>query len=199
VDLWPGSTSAYTRFLAVLRQELGIAYDPDEEGPTELTSALLLPLLDDLPASESGFPERVRHVDLAGIVERTPPPRLRAAVGAQLSRLASETRLDTYPEVAEALDRIRRGLPVACDQDDPLGLRMRTLAAEVRATRESLQDGDTGPVSHEDLTAWVARDNAAHALRHFLRLPLPVAAATILEQRVFPHWRDELAADLDSA
>ncbi|MFH8899791.1 hypothetical protein ACH4HG_25810 [Streptomyces coeruleorubidus] len=199
VDLWPGSTAAYTRFLSVLRQDFGIVYDPDEEGPAELASALLLPLLDDLPASECGFPERVRHLDLAGLVERTPPQRLRAAIGAQLARLAAETHLDTYPEVAEALDRIHRGLPVDSDQDGPLGVRMRTLAAEVHATRELLRDGDTGPVSHEDLTAWIARDRAAHALREFLDLPLPAAAATILEQRFSLHWHDELAADLDSA
>ncbi|GAA2380300.1 hypothetical protein [Streptomyces coeruleofuscus] len=198
VDLWPGSTSAYTRFLSVLRQDFGIAYAPDEEGPAELTSALLLPLLDDLPAAECGFPERAGHLDLAGLVERTPPQRLRAAIGAQLSRLASETHLDTYPEVTEALDRIHRGLPVDVDQDGPLGLRMRTLAAEVHATRELLRDGDTGSVSHEDLTAWTARDRAAHALREFLLLPLPVAAATILEQRFSLHWHDELAADLDT-
>jgi hypothetical protein len=199
VDLWPGSTAAYTRFLSVLKQDFGIAYAPEEEGAAELTSALLLPLLDDLPASECGFPAQVRHLDLAGLVERTPPQRLRAAVGAQLARLAAETGLDTCPEVAETLDRIHRGLPVDCDQESPLGLRMRTLAAEVHATRELLRDGDTGPVSPEDLTAWVARDDAAHALREFLRLPLPVAAATIIQQRVSSHWHDELAADLDSA
>ncbi|MFJ8715833.1 hypothetical protein ACIRD9_22020 [Streptomyces violaceus] len=34
VDLWPGSTAAYTDFLAVLEEEFGIAYDPDEEGLT---------------------------------------------------------------------------------------------------------------------------------------------------------------------
>jgi hypothetical protein len=198
VDLWPGSTAAYSHFLAVLRQDFGIAYDPDEEGPAELTSALLLPLLDDLPAQDCGFPSQVRHLDLAGLVERTPPQRLRAAIAAQLSRLASQTRLDTYPEVAEALDRIHRGLPVACDQDGPLDSRMRTLAAEAHATRQLLQDGDTAPVSHEDLTAWDARDRAAHALRAFLHLPLPAAAATILDQRVSDYWHDELAADLES-
>ncbi|MDQ0751960.1 hypothetical protein QF034_006191 [Streptomyces africanus] len=199
VDLWPGSTAAYTRFLAVLRQDFGIAYDPDEEGPAELTSALLLPLLDDLPAEDCGFPSQVRHLDLAGLVERTPPRRLRAAIAAQLSRLSSETHLDTYPEVAEALDRIHRGLPVACDRDGPLDARMRTLAAEAHAARQLLQDDDTAPVSHKDLTAWDARATAAHALREFLRLPLPAAAATILDQRVSVHWHEELAADLDSA
>ncbi|MDQ1015626.1 hypothetical protein [Streptomyces afghaniensis] len=199
VDLWPGSTAAYTRFLAVLRQDFGIAYDPDEEGPAELTSALLLPLLDDLPTEDCGFPSQVRHLDLAGLVERTPPQRLRAALAAQLSRLASETHLDTYPEVSEALDRIRRGLPVACDQDDPLASRMRTLAVEAHATRQLLRDDDTAPVSHEDLTAWDARARAAHALREFLHLPLPAAAATILDQRISPHWHEELATDLESA
>ncbi|MEU0385567.1 hypothetical protein [Streptomyces chartreusis] len=199
VDLWPGSTAAYSRFLAVLRRDFGIAYDPDEEGPAELTSALLLPLLDDLPTGDCGFPSQVRDVDLAGLVERTPPQRLRAALVAQLSRLASETHLDTYPEVAEALHRIRHGLPVDCDQDGPLDSRMRTLAAEAHATRKLLQDADTAPVSHEDLTAWTARDKAAHALREFLRLPLPVAAATILDQRVSLRRHEELIADLDSA
>ncbi|CAM5699542.1 hypothetical protein STAFG_3442 [Streptomyces afghaniensis 772] len=198
VDLWPGSTAAYTRFLAVLRRDFGIAYDPDEEGPAELTSALLLPLLDDLPTEDCGIPAQVRHLDLAELVERTPPQRLRAAFVSQLSRLAAETHLDTYPEVAEALDRIHRGLPVDCDQDGPLDSRLRTLAAEAHATRRLLRDGGTAPVSHEDLTAWDARDKAAGALREFLRLPLPVAAATILDQRVSLHWHDELAADLDS-
>ncbi|CAM5369943.1 hypothetical protein [Streptomyces purpurascens] len=194
VDLWPGSTAAYTGFLAVLEEEFGIVHDPDEEAPTELTSALVLPLLDDLRERE---PEaRVRDFDLAGLVERTPPRRLRTAVAAQLARLAAETRLDTHPEVTEALDRIRHGLPVDCDQDDPLAVRMRTLVAEVHATRTMLSGGDSGPVSEEDLTAWVARGDAADALRAFLRLPLPVAAEAVLQRRVSLHWRDELAADL---
>ncbi|MGR4847481.1 SMI1/KNR4 family protein [Streptomyces sp. LARHCF252] len=194
VDLWPGSTAAYTDFLAVLEEEFGIAYDPDEEGPTELNSALVLPLLDDLPERE---PEAcVRDFDLAGLVERTPPRRLRTAVAAQLARLAVETHLDAHPEVTEALDRIRHGLPVDCDQDDPLAVRMRTLVAEVHATRTMLYGGDSGPVSEDDLTAWVARSDAADALRAFLRLPLPVAAQAVLQRRISLHWRDELAADL---
>lgn len=194
MDLWPGSTAAYTDFLAVLEEEFGIAYDPDEEGPTELTSALVLPLLDDLPERE---PEAcVRDFDLAGLVERTPPRRLRTAVAAQLARLAAETHLDAHPEVTEALDRFRHGLPVDCDQDDPLAVRMRTLVAEVHATRTMLYGADRGPVSEDDLTAWVARSDAADALRAFLRLPLPVAAQAVLQRRISLHWRDELAADL---
>ncbi|MGA5897077.1 hypothetical protein [Streptomyces venetus] len=200
VDLWPGSTAAYTRFLAVLEQEFGITYDPAEEGPTELTGALLLPLLDDLPEAEDEPPARVGDFDLARLVESTPPQRLRVAVAAQLSRLASETGIDTYPEVAEALDRIHRGLPVRCDQDDPLGVRMRTLTAEVHAARELLRDDGTVSVSvsGEDFTAWVARDHAAHALREFVRLPLLAAAATILQQRA-SFRRDEGAEDVREA
>ncbi|MFC9509392.1 hypothetical protein [Streptomyces sp. NPDC057002] len=194
VDLWPGSTAAYTAFLAVLEGEFGIAYDPHAEGPQELTSALVLPLLDDLPERE---PEAcVRDFDLAGLVEHTPTRRLRTAVAAQLARLAAETHLDTHPEVTEALERIRHGLPVDCDQHDPLALRIRTLAAEVHATRATLSGGDGGPVSEDDLTAWVARSDAADALRTFLRHPVPVAAEAVLQQRISPHWRDELAADL---
>jgi hypothetical protein len=197
VDLWPGSTAAYTRFLAVLAEEFGIAYDPAGEGPEELTSALLLPFLDDV--HDHGPEALVRDFDLAGLVARTPPQRLRTAFAAQLARLAAETHLDAHPEVAEALDRIRRGLPVACGLDDPLDLRMRTLAAEVHATRALVGGDDTGPVSQDDFTAWVERDRAAHALRSFLHLPLPVAAAAILHRRTSLHWRDELAADLDGA
>ncbi|WP_052310361.1 hypothetical protein [Streptomyces viridochromogenes] len=159
----------------MLEREFGITYDPAEEGSTELTGALLLPLLDDLPDAENEPPARVGDFDLARLVQSMPPQHLRVAVAAQLTRLASETRIDTYPEVAEALDRIRRGLPVRCDQDDPLGVRMRTLNAEVHAARELLRDDDTGPVSGGDLAAWVARDQAAHALREFVRLPLLAA------------------------
>ncbi|QWB22540.1 MULTISPECIES: hypothetical protein [Streptomyces] len=194
VDLWPGSTAAYTDFLAVLEEEFKIAYHPDAEGPAELTSALLLPLLDDLPEREPG--SCVRDFDLAGLVERTPHRRLRTAVAAQVARLAAETHLDSHPEVSEALDRIRHGLPVDCDQDEPLAVRMRTLVAEVHATRETLSGDDSGPVSQDDLTAWVARRDAADALRAFLRLPLPIAAETVLQRRMSLHWRDELAADL---
>ncbi|MGI5429187.1 SMI1/KNR4 family protein [Streptomyces sp. CA-179760] len=197
VDLWPGSTAAYTDFLAVLEEEFKIAYHPDEEGPTELTSALLLPLLDDLPEREPGA--YVRDFDLAGLVERTPHRRLRTAVAAQVTRLAAETHLDTHPEVTEALDRVRRGLPVDCAQEDPLAVRMRTLVAEVHATRTMLSDGDSGPVSGKDLTAWLARRDAADALRAFLLLPLPVAAEAVLQRRLSLHWRDELAADLRGA
>ncbi|MET9764144.1 hypothetical protein ABZ016_34665 [Streptomyces sp. NPDC006372] len=199
VDLWPGSTAAYTGFLAELEQEFGIAYDPAGEGAAELASALLLPFLDDLPEAEHEPPAQVRDFDLARFVQSTPPQRLRVAVAAQLTRLASETGIDTYPEVSDALDRIHRGLPVRCDQEDPLGVRMRTLAAEVHATRELLRHEDSGPVSDEDLTAWVARDHAARALREFVRLPLPAAAATVLQQRVSLHWREELAADVRGA
>ncbi|MGW3059195.1 hypothetical protein ACWC98_25120 [Streptomyces goshikiensis] len=51
-------------------------------------------------------------------------------------------------------------------------------------------------VTAADLAAWVVRDSAAGALRGFLLLPLPAAAATVLSQRLSVRWRDDLAADL---
>jgi hypothetical protein len=199
VDLWPGSSAAYIRLLAELEGEFGIAYHPDEDADAELTSALLLPVLDDLDEAQNGLISEVRDFDLAGLVGRTAPDRLRAAFAAQLARLAAETRIDTYREVADVLERIGRGERVDLAPEDPLDLRMRTLAAEAWAARQMVQPswrGDGGPVSQDDSSAWVVRDNAARALREFLQLPVPVAAATILHERMSVRWRTELADDL---
>ncbi|KOX19833.1 MULTISPECIES: SMI1/KNR4 family protein [unclassified Streptomyces] len=199
VDPWPGSTAAYTRLLAALATEHGITWDPAADGDEPLASALLLPVLDDLPPARTPV-SSVRDVDLGGIVERTPPERLRSAMAAQLGRLASETGIDAYPEIAGALERIRRNEPVDLPAGGDLDLRMRTLSAEVRAARGLLDAArrgpDPAPVTAADLAAWAARDSAAGALREFLLLPLPAAAATILYQRLSVHWRDDLAADL---
>ncbi|MEU9160705.1 SMI1/KNR4 family protein [Streptomyces sp. NPDC048424] len=199
VDPWPGSTAAYTRLLAGLAQEYGITWDPEGDGDEPLASALLLPVLDDLRPTRHPV-SSVRDFDLERLVDRTPPQRLRSAMAAQLARLASETGIDTYPEIAQALERIRRDEPVDLPADGPLDLRMRTLSAESRAARglldEARQQADTAPVTAADHTAWAVRDSAAGALREFLLLPLPAAAETILSQRLSIRWRDDLAADL---
>lgn len=198
-DPWPGSTTAYTRLLTGLADDHGIVHDPDDDADTELTSALLLPVLDDFPEYELRPVTVVRNFDLAALVERTEPRRLRTAVAAQLTRLAAETRIDTYPEVADALARIRRGEDVRVLPDDPLDLRMRTLAAETWAARRMVPPSwsrDPAPVGPEDFRAWVVRESAAQALRAFIELPVPVAAEKILHQRLSVHWRGELAADL---
>ncbi|MFD3681295.1 hypothetical protein [Streptomyces sp. NPDC058613] len=199
VDPWPGSTAAYTGLPAGLAQEYGITWDPEDGGDEPLASALLLPVLDDVPPAPHPV-SSVRDFDLEALVDRTPPQRLRSAMAAQLARLASETGIDTYPEIAQALERIHRNEPVDLPADGPLDLRMRTLSAEARAARElldaALHSADTAPVTAADHTAWAVRDSAAGALREFLLLPLPAAAETILSRRLSVRWRDDLAADL---
>lgn len=199
VDPWPGSTAAYTRMLAGLAQEYGITWDPEGEGDELLASALLLPVLADVPPARLPV-SHVRDFDLGGLVDRTPPERLRSAAAAQLARLASETGIDTYPEIVRALERIRRDEPVDLPADEALDLRMRTLSAEARAARGLLDAArnhdDPAPVTTADLSAWAVRDSAAGALREFLLLPLPAALETILSRRLSVRWRDDLAADL---
>ncbi|WP_157880560.1 hypothetical protein [Streptomyces katrae] len=199
VDPWPGSTAAYTRLLAGLTAEHGIAFDPEADAAAPLASALLLPVLDRVP--EARHPVTVvRDVDLGVLIERTPPQRLRSAAVAQLARLASETGIDGYPEIARALDQASLGEPVDLTADGALDLRMRTIRAEVRAVRGLLDAArhqpDSAPVTAADLAAWHGRDAATEALRRFLLLSLPAAVETILSQRVSVQWRDELAVDL---
>ncbi|MCX5387431.1 SMI1/KNR4 family protein [Streptomyces sp. NBC_00083] len=199
VDPWPGSTAAYARLLAGLTVEHGIGWDPADDAEVPLASALLLPVLDEVP--EVRHPVTVvRDFDLGALVERTPPERLRSAVAAQLARLASETGIDGYPEIARALEQAGRGEPVDLTADGALDLRMRTIGAETRAVRGLLDATDhrpdPAPVTEADLAAWQGRDAAAGALRQYLLLPLPAAARTVLSLRRSVHWRDELAADL---
>ncbi|MFI5617818.1 SMI1/KNR4 family protein [Streptomyces sp. NPDC051567] len=199
VDPWPGSTAAYARLLAGLATGYGITWDPEGDGGGPLASALLLPVLDDvLPVRHPV--SSVRDFDLGGLVDRTPPERLRSAMTAQLARLASETGIDTYPEIAQALEQIYREEPVDLPADGALDLRMRTLSAEARAARGLLDAArhqpDPAPVPAADLAAWALRDSAAGALREFLLLPLPAAAATVLSRRLSVRWRDDLATDL---
>lgn len=199
VDLWPGSTAAYARLLAGLAEDFGIVYHPEQDAAEALSSALLLPVLNDFPEHERRPEPEVRGFDLAGVLARTRPEQLRGAVAAQLARLATESGIDSYKEVANALEDIRRGDAVRLDLGDPLDVRIRTLAAETWSARQLAKPswrGDQGPVGQEDLSAWVAREGAAQALRAFVRLPVPVAAARILHQRLSVHWRTELAADL---
>lgn len=198
-DPWPESTAAYARLLASLAAEHGITRYPADDGEAPLASALLLPVLDDVPTEE--YPvTSVRDFDLGALLDRTPPERMRAALAAQLARLASETGIDSYREITGALDRIRRDEPVELTAGGDLDLRIRTLAAEARAARGLLDaaryGADPAPVTEADLAAWSVRHSAAGALRAFLLLPLPAAAETILNRRLSVRWRDDLAADL---
>ncbi|MGW3248710.1 hypothetical protein [Streptomyces sp. NPDC001070] len=201
-DSWPGSTAAYARFLGQLEGEFGISYRPDDDTDAELTSALLLPVLEDVDGAANRYVGVVRHFDLAALIERTPPARLRTAMAAQLARLAAETRLDVYEEVSDALVRTARGESVDLAPDSPLDLRIRTLTAEAWAARQMVsgqrgrRDGN-GPVTHSDSSAWALRAEACRALREFAEAGAPAAAATILHLRMSAQWRTQLAADLE--
>lgn len=201
-DLWPGSTAAYARFLAELEGEFGITYRPDDDTDAELTSALLLPVLEDVDRDAGQYVGTVRDFDLAALIERTPPARLRTAMAAQLGRLAAETRFDVYDEVSDALARTTRGETVDLTSDSLLDVRIRTLTAEAWAARQRVSGqrawrDDNDPVTQSDFSAWVLRVGAARALREFVQAGAPAAAATILSRRMSAHWRTELAADLE--
>ncbi|MET7895875.1 hypothetical protein [Streptomyces mirabilis] len=201
-DSWPGSTAAYARFLAELEGEFGITYRPDDDTGAELTSALLLPVLEDVDQAAGQYVGMVRDFDLAALIERTPLARLRTAMAAQLGRLAAETRFDVYDEVSDALARTARGETVDLTPDSPLDLRMRTLTAEAWAARQRVSGqrawrDDNDPVTQSDFSAWALRVEAARALREFVHAGAQAAAATILSRRMSAHWRTELAADLD--
>ncbi|MER5863238.1 SMI1/KNR4 family protein [Kitasatospora sp. NPDC002040] len=199
VDPWPGSTAAYTQLLAALTADHGISWDPADDASAPLASALLLPVLDELPEPRHQI-TFVRDFDLGTLVQRTAPERLRSAVAAQLARLAAETGTDGYPEIVRALAQAGRGEPVDLAADGALDLRMRTIRAETRAVRGLLDAArhqqEPAPVTEADFAAWHGRDAAAGALRRFLLLPLPAAAETVLNLRLSVRWRDELAADL---
>ncbi|MGW7253847.1 SMI1/KNR4 family protein [Streptomyces sp. NPDC054834] len=184
-DLWPGSSAAYTRFLTELERDFGIRYRPEDDADAELTSGLLLPVLDDIDADAHRYVDEVRDFDLAGLVKRTPPERLRTAMAAQLARLAAETRVGGYGEIAGAVARIRRGESVDLTPDGPLDLRIRTIDAEAWAARQLVSGAGRWreePVTQADFSAWATRAEATRALREFVRLPVPAAAVTILFQ-----------------
>ncbi|MGW1762281.1 SMI1/KNR4 family protein [Streptomyces mirabilis] len=201
-DSWPGSTAAYARFLAELEGEFGITYRPDDDTDAELTSALLLPVLEDVDQAAGQYVGMVRDFDLAALIERTQPARLRTAMAAQLGRLAAETRFDVYDEVSDALARTARGETVDLTPDSLLDLRIRTLTAEAWAARQRVSGqrawhDDNDPVTQSDFSAWALRVEAARALREFVHAGAQAAAATILSRRMSAHWRTELAADLE--
>ncbi|MFD5653039.1 SMI1/KNR4 family protein [Streptomyces sp. NPDC127039] len=203
---WPGSAAAYVDLVACLRSGFDIDFDLDalEHALGEsLSSALVLPVLEDIPEWSCRPPTYIRRFDLGALVERTPAPRLRRAMARQLRRLAAETGLDTFPEVTGTLDAVDLGETPEFVEDGALDLRMRTLLAEAAAARPVLEptsrrgrDAPEFAATRDDTQAWHLRANAADALRRFLQLPLPVSAATIVHHRLSDDWRRELAEDL---
>ncbi|MGP4115116.1 SMI1/KNR4 family protein [Streptomyces sp. 4N509B] len=203
-DRWPDASAAYTRLVASLEGRFGIAFDPELASAQELLSGLVLPLLPDLPEPARRRPLVGRDFDLADLVARTEPEVLRAALTAQLRRLTGETGLGAHPEIPPALDRLARGEAVPLTDDDPLGVRLRTVFAEARAAeppRGRRRGGDEPPllVTQDEGLAWQQRARAGSALRHVAELPAPLAAPAVLNARLSADWRRELTSDLAAA
>jgi hypothetical protein len=159
-------------------------------------------VLEDVDRAAGQYVGTVRDFDLASLIERTPPARLRTAMAAQLGRLAAETRFGVYDEVSDALARTSFGGTVDLTPDSLLDLRIRTLTAEAWAARQRVSGqrawrDDNDPVTQSDFSAWALRVEAARALREFVDAGAPAAAATVLSRRMSAHWRTELAADLE--
>lgn len=122
--------------------------------------------------------------ELGAVVATASPERVAEAAGKQARRLAEETGLAAYPEIAEALEAL-----VARDTsartpplDSPALLRLRT----VKAWAESRGDR--------------IRAVAAVELAHAVRGSAYRAVAEIPTTRALyvPLWRDDLHADLGS-
>ncbi|MDT0442414.1 SMI1/KNR4 family protein [Streptomyces johnsoniae] len=201
IDPWPAAGTAHAELLGSLRDRFGIVFDQEEAFDAPLLSGLLLPVLSDLPERASRPVRDVRGFDLGALIADTDRPRLRAALLAQLRRLAAETGLDTHPEVPPALALLDSGQAVPVTDDDPLGIRLRTLDAEARAAGGRLRDRRAAVpegITAEDRTAWSHRSIAGAALRRFALLPVEAAAAPVLSARLTAAWRTELAEDLRS-
>lgn len=182
--------------LRVVSDEFGIAVDSGVlRAP--LRSARILPLLDDVRSRPpQAVPVSAEPV-VAGLVAYAPPERLHAALAAQASRLAEEVGLDAYAEVTQALRRAQAGDIWRVGDDSALGVRLRTVAADMSAARESSSDDHARHlISDPERGAWSVRFHAAQALLHLWQLPPRDAAWGLLHQRRNPNWRAEFAADL---
>ncbi|MER5971543.1 hypothetical protein ABT112_17730, partial [Streptomyces sp. NPDC002055] len=159
-EVRPGTADAYLRLLTGLEEDFEIVHAPDRDTDEELTSALLLPLLEGIDEERWQPAHFERDFDLAELIERTPPDQLRAAVAAQLVRLAVESRIDIHDEIRDALDRIVRGEEADLTVDGELDVRIRTVEAETWAARHLLETArwdSEGAVTEADVEAWEAR------------------------------------------
>ncbi|HEX5567791.1 MAG TPA: hypothetical protein VFY14_12830 [Streptomyces sp.] len=200
----PGTYETYGSYqaaLGALHGTFGISFRPYDPELAALPSGLVLPLPADIP--ERSRHATVHRLDLGSAVERADEASLRAGVAAQLHRLAAETGIDSYPEVADALRCIDAGKSPPVTDDSPLGRRLRTLEAEAHAAQQSHRvhdrrdPGSPAPlVTVKEASAWAHRARAGHALRLFLHLPPHIAGAAVLAGRLSPDWRAEFLHDL---
>ncbi|MEV0540941.1 SMI1/KNR4 family protein [Nocardia salmonicida] len=147
----------------------------------ELDSAQILPLL---PADGN---QRVPVPDrFAALVDAATPEHLRRVLATQMTSLAAETGLDTYDEVADALPLLREGNRPGLTDDSALGLRLRRIHVESRATRHV----------NSDQVVWQDRAMAARALADALTLPVREALGLVVVLRQDPQWRREFRKQL---
>ncbi|MEU0689580.1 SMI1/KNR4 family protein [Streptomyces uncialis] len=206
-DTSEAERALYTAMLAELRPDFGIDFAPAAATRGELLSGLVLRYSDDLqdpdpdldPGPDEEFavdPEDMRDFDLGAIVVANPDGVLRRLFLRQLRRLTSESGLDGFPEVSDALDRLERGEPVGSGDDSPLDLRTRRIEAEMRASFTVGSHREETAVTPDELSGWGTRYNGAEALRRFIRYPLVAGGSAVLHARTSPDWRAEVRADL---
>jgi cell wall assembly regulator SMI1 len=181
--------------LGVLRTELGIEFDGDLLRPP-LPSTQFLPVLPD-PPTTSAVSARVEPL-LAAQLAYADEERLRAALLAQARRLAAETGLDGYPELVVALDRAAAGDRWRVEDESPLGLRVRRIAAEANAASASRGDAVARDlITEPERRAWARRQLAAEAIVHVLGPTTPrISGGHLLRRRLHPNWRAQFGADL---
>ncbi|MER5736719.1 MULTISPECIES: SMI1/KNR4 family protein [unclassified Streptomyces] len=75
------------------------------------------------------------HEELGALIATLPPERVAEAARKQVRRLAVETGLNDYPEVAAALDAWERGAAPP-NRTGPLALRLRAVLAQADARRD---------------------------------------------------------------
>ncbi|MFE2539176.1 SMI1/KNR4 family protein [Actinacidiphila glaucinigra] len=139
-----------------------------------------------LPPRGSEEPLRAVHVrklgGLGALVATLSRETVATAAARQTRRLADETGLARYPEVAAALDALVGGRPVELTGTGPLGLRLR----QVRREASAHHDGVRG----QAVTCLV-----------LLLTDLPHRAlvrTADVRSRISPDWRAALHADLGS-
>ncbi|MEO3742597.1 DUF6461 domain-containing protein [Plantactinospora sp. B5E13] len=183
--------------LDVLRAELGIAFHGELLRPA-LSSAQFLPALPGPPTS-GAFPAQAEPTVVARLTYAD-EERLLVALLAQARRLAAETGLDGYPELVEALDRATAGehRPPEVDDNSPLGLRVRRIAAEAHAADAMTRVHGEGPrFTEAERRAWLRRRQAAEAIVGLLGpAPVRISGTHLLQSRLHPAWREQFAADL---
>ncbi|WP_410873370.1 SMI1/KNR4 family protein [Nocardia sp. A7] len=146
-----------------------------------LDSAQILPLLPAAGDQRVPVPDR-----FATLVDAATPEHLRRVLATQMTSLAAETGLDTYDEVTCALRLLSEGERPGLTDDSALGLRLRRVHVESRASR---------PV-YDDQIVWQDRAMAARALADALSLPVREALGLVVVLRRDPQWRRKFRKQL---